>query len=217
MVTLDAPGHGATDPRHDNDDLWACGRRALELGGSGAYVGYSMGGRTALHAALLDDASKIGALVIIGATGGLDTEAERKQRRAADEQLARDLERDGLEAFLDRWLAQPLFAGIAAEDAARAERLTNRVGGLAASLRRCGTGAQEPLWERLHTIDIPVLVIAGERDAKFTALGQRLVDCIGSNAELALIPSAGHAAHTEQPAIVSALITSWIGAESTDR
>jgi pimeloyl-ACP methyl ester carboxylesterase len=156
-------------------------------------------------------------LVLVGATAGIDDRAERSARREADERLAADLERDGLDAFLERWLANPLFAGLSPEDASLDARRQNTVAGLAASLRLTGTGSQEPLWDRLGGLPMPVLVVAGEDDTKFTELGERLVEAIGASAALAVIPGAGHAVHLEQPAAFLAVVAPFLasGHDST--
>jgi 2-succinyl-6-hydroxy-2,4-cyclohexadiene-1-carboxylate synthase len=208
VVAVDAPGHG--DSRHDEADLVQAGRLLGEAGLPGVYVGYSMGGRMALHTALDPVvAPHVEALVLIGATAGLESEGERADRRRADEALAEDLLRDGLEAFLDRWLSLPLFAGIAREDQHRAERLANRPEGLAASLRNCGTGTQQPLWSRLGDIAVPVLLLSGDNDAKFTALAARMASFIPA-ATAMTIADAGHACHTEQPARTVDAILAWL-------
>jgi 2-succinyl-6-hydroxy-2,4-cyclohexadiene-1-carboxylate synthase len=204
VVCPDAPGHGSK--AGVRSDLWEGARILGEECGRAAYVGYSMGGRLALHLALADP-ERVTALVLVGATGGIDDADERAARRASDEALADRLERIGADAFLDEWLAQPLFAGLPAE--ARGGRSTDATG-MASSLRLAGTGTQEPLWDRLGGLSMPVLVVAGERDAKFRALGQRLVGTIGANAELMLVPDAGHAAHLEQPGAFVALVRPWL-------
>jgi 2-succinyl-6-hydroxy-2,4-cyclohexadiene-1-carboxylate synthase len=101
---------------------------------------------------------------------------------------------------------RPLPAAAAAVD----DRRRNTAAGLAASLRHTGAGTQEPLWERLGGLSIPVLVVVGERDEKFTTLGRRLVDAIGSSATFAAIGDAGHAAHLEQPAAFVAIVERWL-------
>ena len=196
VVAVDAPAHGkSADLRTDLDD----GAALLgETGGRAAYVGYSMGGRLTLHLALQRPAL-VERVVLVGATGGLDTEDERAQRRAADAALAVDLERDGLDAFLTRWLANPLFATLPAGAAAIEDRKENTVDGLADSLRRTGTGTQRPLWSELARLTMPALLVAGARDEKFTALAHRLADGWGGPARVALVPAAGHACHLEQP------------------
>lgn len=196
VVAVDAPGHGRSG--HDDADLPTTARLIGEVGGTADYIGYSMGGRAALHLAL-EQPELVRSLVLIGATGGIDDDDERRARRHADEELARRLDSGPLAGFLDAWLAGPLFADLDREQACRDQRLRNRAEGLAASLRHCGTGSQAPLWSRLAVVDRPVLVVAGERDPKFRALGERLVDAIGGNATLWVQPGAGHAVHLEQP------------------
>src|SRR5690606_23536537 len=115
-----------------------------DAAGPATYVGYSMGGRLALHLALARP-DLVRRLVLIGATGGIDDEDDRAARRAADERLAAHLEQVGVATFVDEWLAQPLFAGLSPTAAARDERLANTAEGLASSLRLAGTGTQEPL------------------------------------------------------------------------
>ncbi|HZD38008.1 MAG TPA: alpha/beta fold hydrolase, partial [Actinomycetes bacterium] len=92
----------------------------------------------------------------------------------------------------------------------RAERLANTTEGLAASLRLHGTGAQEPLWDRLAGLRPPALLIAGARDGKFAALAERMASRIGPAATVALVGSAGHAAHLEHPDEVAALVGSFL-------
>jgi 2-succinyl-6-hydroxy-2,4-cyclohexadiene-1-carboxylate synthase len=168
-----------------------------------------MGGRLALHLAL-GRPDLVQGLVLLGATAGIEDDSERAARRRADEALAGLLERDGLDAFLERWLAGPLFADLPAEAAGLDDRRRNTVEGLAASLRLAGTGAQAPLWRQLPNLSMPVLVLAGERDEKFAAIGRRLAATIGSNASAASIPDAGHAAHLERPDALVAALRSWL-------
>lgn len=200
----DLPGHGAN--AGVRADLVEGARFLAEEGGRATYVGYSMGGRLALHLALARP-DLVEALAVLGATGGIDDDAERAERRAADERRAGRIERIGTEAFLDEWLAMPMFAGV--PPSGRAGR-SGDAAGLAASLRLAGTGTQEPLWERLGTLDMPVLVLAGEHDAKFVATAGRLVGAIGPNAELAIVAGAGHAAHLEQPVAFLAALRPWL-------
>lgn len=207
LVLLDAPGHGTCADVHL--DLIAGSDALADAGRPGTWIGYSMGGRFALHIALARP-DLVRRLVVISTTGGLDDEADRAARRRADEALADHLVDIGVPAFLDEWLALPLFAGLAAGSAHRAERLTNTAEGLASSLRLAGTGTQAPLWERLPELTIPVLVVAGARDAKFSALAERLATTIGDNAELAIVAGAGHTTHLEQPERFVSLLRAWL-------
>lgn len=185
----------------------AAARLAGEVGPA-AWVGYSMGGRVVLHLALArPDVTR--SLVLLGATGGIDDDAERAARRAADETLADRIEAIGGEAFLDEWLAQPMFAGVPRTSEGR----VTDPAVLAASLRLAGTGTQAPLWDRLGELAVPVLVLAGERDAKFRALGERLAATI-PDARFEVVPGAGHAAHLERPDAFLALVQPWLRAHA---
>lgn len=206
-TAVDLPGHGDAAPPA-GVDLWASADRLVERGGPGTYIGYSMGGRVALHAALARP-DAVQRLVLIGATAGIDDPHERRVRRQTDEQLADHIEVIGVPAFIDEWLANPLFAGLTAATALRDDRLRNTSAGLAASLRATGTGTQNPLWDRLHEIECPVLVLVGEHDAKFTELGRRLAVCLPT-ADLVVISGAGHTVHLEQPISTADAIARWI-------
>ena len=206
VVALDAPGHG--DASDVDLDLVDGGAWLADAGGAGIYVGYSMGGRLCLHAALAAPQAVRG-LVLISATGGIDELEERQARRASDEALADRIERIGVPAFVDEWLAQPLFAGLSPTAQGRSHRLENTAAGLASSLRRAGTGTQEPLWERLRTLTVPTLVVAGALDAKFVGLGRRLADTIPGS-DLAVVDGAGHTVHLEQPEAFLEVLLPWL-------
>jgi 2-succinyl-6-hydroxy-2,4-cyclohexadiene-1-carboxylate synthase len=168
-----------------------------------ALAGYSMGGRLALHLALAQPAL-VRRLVLVSTTAGIEDAAEREARRRADEELAEGLEAAGLETFARWWGAQPLFADQPPEVAAAAhrDRLRNGAEGLAASLRGMGTGAMEPVWDRLGELCMPAVVVTGERDAKFRALGERLAGSL-PDARLVVVPGTGHAVHLEAPGAVA--------------
>jgi 2-succinyl-6-hydroxy-2,4-cyclohexadiene-1-carboxylate synthase len=168
--------------------------------------GYSMGGRIAQHVALAAP-ERIERLVLVATTAGIADETERADRRAADERLASFADGASIERFADRWTAQPLFAGTppAAARLWREDLLRNDPHGLAAVLRAMGTGAMEPLWERLDRLTMPVTVLAGAEDPKFVALGERLAAAL-PDAELVVVPGAGHGLPREAPeAVVAAL------------
>lgn len=209
VMLVDAPGHGGSSTVRA--DLWEGAELVGATGGGATYVGYSMGGRLALHLALARP-GLVERLVLIGATGGIDDDAERAARRAADGALADHLLDVGVPAFLDEWLAQPLFAGLTTATACRDERLANTAEGLASSLRLAGTGTQEPLWDRLGAIGVPVLLLAGVDDAKFSAVAGRLARSIGPNATVALVPRAGHSAQLESPLDTASIVRRWLRA-----
>jgi 2-succinyl-6-hydroxy-2,4-cyclohexadiene-1-carboxylate synthase len=207
IVAVDLPGHGGSaDVRANLPQTAELLAATLE---PSIVIGYSLGGRVALHLALAHP-ELVKRLIVIGATGGLEGNEERAQRRTADDALADHLEDIGIEAFLDEWLSQPLFASLTAEQSCRQVRATNSATGLASSLRLCGPGTQEPLWDRLGELTMPVLVIAGANDDKFTQLGHQLVESIGTNASIQIIDNAGHSAQLENPTASASKITKWL-------
>jgi 2-succinyl-6-hydroxy-2,4-cyclohexadiene-1-carboxylate synthase len=206
VLLVDAPGHGGSSAVRA--DLRRTADLLGQTAGEAAYIGYSMGGRMCLHLALVLP-HLVRRLVLVSATAGIAEDAERAARREADDALAASIEVDGVESFIERWLAQPLFAGLEPRASDREERLRNTADGLAASLRMAGTGTQDPLWTRLHELTMPVLVLAGERDTKFVDIGQQLAAGI-PRATFATVPGAGHAAHLEQPGVVASMIADFL-------
>ena len=174
------------------------------------WLGYSLGGRMLLHLVLAHP-NMVRRAVLIGATAGLATSAERAERRGADEALAERIEQDGVDVFIERWLAMPMWDGLPEAAQFVDERRTNTADGLAGSLRLAGTGAQDDLWPRLGEIDVPVLVLAGGRDQKFTAIGRRLAAAL-PHGEFRAIPNAGHAVHLEAPERTAQAMTGWLDA-----
>jgi 2-succinyl-6-hydroxy-2,4-cyclohexadiene-1-carboxylate synthase len=168
-------------------------------------AGYSMGGRIALHAALaLPD--RVQRLVLVGASPGLRDPAERAARRGQDERLAAEIEQRPIEEFAERWASTPVLAGVPPEVArlAHADRLRNTPEGLAQALRGLGTGALPSLWDRLGELEVPVMLVVGERDEKFRAIAADMADRL-SQASIVVAGGCGHAVHLEAPELVAAV------------
>lgn len=209
VLALDLIGHGRSEAPDDVAAYTmpaAVEQIARTLAGVGLarahWLGYSMGGRVALQLALAHPAL-VASLVLVGASPGLDDPAARAARRREDEALAAFIEREGIEAFVDRWMALPLFdsqkrLGPEYLARARAQRLRNRPAALARSLRGMGAGAMAPVTGRLGAIEAPVLVAAGADDEKFSRLAGEMVNLLPA-ARLMLVPAVGHAVHVEAP------------------
>jgi 2-succinyl-6-hydroxy-2,4-cyclohexadiene-1-carboxylate synthase len=209
VIAVDLPGHGETvidDGSFDYSlartaDLVAETLAALRLSYADV-LGYSMGGRVALQLALAHG-ERVGRLVLESASAGLATAAARARRRQSDARLAAALARDGIAAFVRRWEALPLFRSLAwqpdgVRDGLRRQRLACRPAGLAASLRGMGLGVQPWLGARLGTLAIPVLLVSGEADRKFTRIAERLASRLPLG-QHEVIAAAGHIPHLEQP------------------
>jgi naphthoate synthase len=219
-IAVDALGHGRSDApdgvaaytlERAVDDL----ARVLDAVGAprAALLGYSLGGRTALGFAAAHG-ERVTALVLVGASPGIADPETRATRRRDDEALAATILRDGVPAFVARWMAQPLFVsqarlGPAALAEAREQRLANRAHGLALSLRGLGTGAQPPLHEALGRLELPMLLVVGEEDAKFRAIAAEMA-ALAPRARIAVVARAGHAAHLESPEEFLAQVCSFL-------
>lgn len=204
-LLLDLPGHG--DSTHVSADLHTTAALVHECAGEATYVGYSLGARVTLSALVAFPASVHHAIVVSG-TAGIESDDERLARHNADSVLAARIITIGVEKFIEEWLAQPLFAGLAHDTNLLAERLSNTPAGLADSLLRCGQGSQQPLWSKLRSYPNPLLAIAGAQDEKYVALARRLAATM-PNASSHIVSDAGHSAHLEQPAAVIAVMQRW--------
>jgi 2-succinyl-6-hydroxy-2,4-cyclohexadiene-1-carboxylate synthase len=219
-VRVDLIGHGKSDSpadparytmAHAVDDLTAL-LHHLDIERA-ALIGYSLGGRVALHFAL-EAPRLLRALVLESASSGIDDPMERDARFASDVRLAASIERDGIEPFVDRWQAQPLFASQSSLPAAvleeqRRQRLENSPLGLANSLRGMGAGAQDCLLPRLGEIDVPTFFLAGALDRRYAALAPVMAARV-PGAEHYVIDGAGHTTHLEQPDAYGALVTDFL-------
>jgi 2-succinyl-6-hydroxy-2,4-cyclohexadiene-1-carboxylate synthase len=210
VIAVDLLGHGRTAAPHDPvryrvehavaDILALIDALGVD---DFALLGYSMGGRLALHLALAAR-NRARALILESASPGVPDPDERAARVRADEELAEAIERDGIEAFVTRWEALPLFASQTSLPSAvrvrlRAQRLTNSPAGLAGSLRGMGAGVPSALHDRLGELTMPTLLIAGALDDKYRRLAATMHAGM-PQAETAIVPDAGHTVHLEQPA-----------------
>ena len=225
LYAADLPGHGDSHRGADVNDYTmdaACGGLHSVLGHIGIermhLVGYSMGGRIALLYALTYP-SAVASLAVISASPGIADADERRARANADALLADSILTGGLEEFLDTWSAQPLLAPPAAStsnahSSARCERNTSSSAALALSLRGMGQGTQQPLWARLTELHMPVMIVAGETDRKYTTIA-RSMHTLVPHASVNIIPGAGHDVPGDAPsALADALTAFWRGALS---
>jgi 2-succinyl-6-hydroxy-2,4-cyclohexadiene-1-carboxylate synthase len=208
----DLPGHGATDVRPSFDELT---EHLVDLAHDAVIVGYSMGARFALAAACHPNATVRG-LVIVGGTAGIRDADERERRRADDERLATRVETIGTDAFLDEWLARPLFAGYVPDAESMLDRRRNAAGGLSYALRELGPGSQRSYWEFLANLRVPTLAVAGARDTKFAALATEICALV-PGCQRRLVADAGHVAHLEQPATFVRLLSEFLSRSDVRR
>lgn len=218
LVMLDLPGHGRSPAPPAGADLASVADAAVAaVAGLGvaraAWLGYSLGGRVALQVALRHPA-RVERLLLESASPGIADASGRAARAAADDALADAIVRDGVPAFVERWLAQPLFATQTrlpdtVRAAERARRLVNSADGLAAALRAMTVGRQECVLGRLGAIRCPVLLVAGADDAAYRAHAAAMVERL-PDARALVVPGAGHTPHLENPAAFHAAVEAFL-------
>jgi 2-succinyl-6-hydroxy-2,4-cyclohexadiene-1-carboxylate synthase len=212
LIGVDLPGHAGSDAvRADLPTTAALVADAVGASiGDGPcdLLGYSLGARVALHVALGTELA-LSHLIVIGATGGIEDPDARQRRRQSDDETAALLDASGdVDQFIARWVSGPMF-GRLADAADVAERGRNSAAGLASSLRLVGTGTQEPLWDLMPTLTVPILALAGVDDVQFSAHALRLA-ALAPDGVASLIPGGGHAAHLAQPELVGRLVGHWL-------
>jgi 2-succinyl-6-hydroxy-2,4-cyclohexadiene-1-carboxylate synthase len=215
IIAPDLPGHGDSANRPSTMDAAVAGVAATVIPRTRPtpLIGYSMGGRVALRV-VLEHPDLVERLVLISTAAGIHDETDRRRRIDADKTLADAIERDGVDVFLDEWLARPMFAGLANrgevwQAADRERRATNTAPGLAASLRGMGAGASPSLTERLSELSLPVLVVAGSLDDRYVQEAQSIAARI-RGAELALVPGSGHSVVGEAPEALAAVVHQFL-------
>jgi 2-succinyl-6-hydroxy-2,4-cyclohexadiene-1-carboxylate synthase len=173
-------------------------------------VGYSMGGRLALHLAAREP-KRFAALATVGASPGIDDPRERERRRLADEELAAWMESATIEEVVARWERLPVFDGQPEElvAAQRPGRLSHDPRLLARLLRTAGQGVLPGIWEELRRVDAPVLALAGERDERYLEAARRIA-LLAPRGDARPVMGAGHAAHLERPEAVAELLLEFL-------
>lgn len=176
---------------------------AASTGERFALVGYSMGGRLALHTALAMP-ERVSRLVLVSTGAGIEDPAARAARRAADETLAESIERGSIDSFVEHWSEVALFAQdpqwVKDEVAAEERRCDPQT--LAVCLRALGQAAFEPMWERLEELSMPTAILAGERDGAYVEAAERMAAAIHGS-RLIVVRGAGHRLALEAPVAVA--------------
>jgi 2-succinyl-6-hydroxy-2,4-cyclohexadiene-1-carboxylate synthase len=176
------------------------GRRAI-------YVGYSMGGRLCLRLAL-DRPDLVRGLVLVSTSPGLVDAHAREQRAASDEELARSVERDGIQPFLEQWLAQPIFATVPPDAPGLAERSDLGAAFVAHSLRVLGVATMEPMWDELGELRMPVALVTGTADEKYEHIALLMLERMRGDAVHVRLEG-GHSLPLEQPAVLGGFIAAF--------
>lgn len=207
-LLLTLPGHGKRDLPTDNPLLPSLMNAIFKEMKTGQcnLIGYSLGGRLALHFALLFP-EKVNQLILISTNPGL--EKERSQRLASDRAWADLLAQKGIDSFLNAWYKQPLFRHFKLTPALRRERKTHRIENLQRILTELSPGHLPSLWQELKKIKLPTLFLFGKEDQKYMKVADRLKTLRHPPFAVEMIEEASHAIHLEQPHQVAIAISNF--------
>ena len=174
-----------------------CGRVDAQANGEKSILlGYSLGGRLALHACLSrPDLWK--SAIVVGADPGLESEEEKKLQLDKDRNWAERLKREPLEKLVDEWDAQPVFCGF--ENHAPRNLGEMDPDRLSHQFEVFSKGIQQNLVPKLAELKRPpVLFVSGEKDHKYQGIGEKLAKSSSAiNAQV--IADAGHRVPWENP------------------
>lgn len=217
-AAYDLPGHGANAAAFGINDMSTAVKeldvqRHVAFRESWHLVGYSLGGRFALHFALMFPKSVL-SLTLISSSPGIEDELQREKRRKDDASWAAKAQMLAPDSFLEQWYRQPVFADLANKPALKEKLIRDRIQyrprHMAQILQNWGQGNVPSLWQRLSEIQCPVQVVVGKDDEAYVRHLQRMRD-LSPSIHGVMVEHAGHAVHLEQPGDVAAAIRQFTG------
>ncbi len=175
-------------------------------------VGYSLGGRLAMHLADETQKTKIQAhwagLIVESGHIGL-AESERAARYQNDETWAIRFESEPIKTVLQSWYQQPVFSTLTASqrDQLVERRSQNQGADIAQMLRATSLAKQDNKLQTLQAAEFPVHFICGKKDRTFVKMIE------ATNLNYHLVEGSGHNIHLEQADLFVAQIIKIISKE----
>lgn len=171
-------------------------------------VGYSLGGRLAMHYALQAKIEKgnLQAIILEGANLGLKTEEEKQTRWKNDTHWAMRFINESPETVLANWYQQPVFSHLTVHERTKLieKRQANCGTNIGKMLLATSLAKQPDFSEKVRSSSLPFFYFCGEKDLKFQALAR------SKQLNLTTIPHAGHNAHLENPLFFAKKLESLI-------
>ena len=181
-------------------DNWTkdfCGRVAVQANAEKSILlGYSLGGRLALHACIHRPDLWEG-VVVVGADPGLESEEEKKHQLDRDRNWAERLKREPLEKLVNEWDEQSVFCGLENQAPRNLDEMDSYR--LSQQFEVFSKGLQQNLAPKLAKLKSPpILFLSGEKDNKYQKIGEELEK--SSSVVLAqVVVDAGHRVPWENP------------------
>ncbi|NND02303.1 MAG: alpha/beta fold hydrolase [Acidimicrobiia bacterium] len=202
FIAPDLPGHGGRDADGCSwPDAVAEVVDLIDHHRPNVVLGYSMGGRLGVAAALESTAPFVAVMVSAGI--GISDPAARTQRKQADEDLARHLEAIGEEEFMAGWETNDQLGG---HSGFATIRRANTAAGVSGALRGMGQGLQPYYGGRLEEITRPTIWLAGEADPVYVEIATEAAS-MTPNATLVIVPGARHSVVADAPEAVAHVLT----------
>ncbi|MCX6169045.1 MAG: 2-succinyl-6-hydroxy-2,4-cyclohexadiene-1-carboxylate synthase [Ignavibacteriales bacterium] len=217
-VAIDLVGHGKSGSPFDSK-FYTCTAIVHQLNSIFSQLnfqniiltGYSMGGRVALSYCL-KHTQQIKAAIFESANPGIEDICLKKERVEFDFLLAEKIKNEGVESFISFWFETPLFQSLKKLpnfEKIKKKRLENNSTGLANSLLNFSTGLMMSYWDRLNSLNFPVLLISGELDKKYTKINKAMKSKFPA-AEHKAILDCGHNVHIEKPEVFTKLVLDFL-------
>lgn len=184
------------DITHEELDFWTWAgwfnASIPKNSGKNILLGYSLGGRLAMHA-LLSAPDLWDGAILVSTNPGLKSEEERALRRKNDKQWSERFLIEPWNSLIHEWNKNPVFGGTLFPFSKEEVEFNRKQ--LARQLVNWSLGNQEPLLERLKNVSVPMLIMAGELDTKFCAIAEEFNEF----SKVAIIPMAAHRVPWDQP------------------
>lgn len=218
-LAIDLPGHGESSSQEIIDniregsivDLLSGFLSELDISWL-VICGYSMGGRAALSFTIKYP-GKVSGLILESSTAGIISQEERISRIKNDEKLAERILEIGVKSFIDEWYDNPLYNSIKEksklyEKLISGKKIYSPIG-LSNSLRDFSSGRMPSCWNDLKNLRVPVLLVTGENDEKFSRINSNMLKFL-PNAEHVNVPSSGHITHLENEGYFINLLNTFL-------
>jgi 2-succinyl-6-hydroxy-2,4-cyclohexadiene-1-carboxylate synthase len=157
-------------------------------------IGYSMGGRLALHALEQNPGLWNGA-ILISTHLGLQSIEEKERRIKSDQAWAKRFQTESWNTLIEAWNSQAIFQN--SISLKRKEKDFNR-NSLVNSLDNWSLGYQKDFKETMQNIPLPILWIAGSKDLPYAKQAQSL-RFRHPLSKICIVPNAGHRVLWDQP------------------